>query len=226
MRKLRALGLTLGAVLLLAAAPISFVSANQSGEQADPQGNQSDPQMEGAEAKTLTDLVSAALTDCKRQSAANSSGQDIFLSTPSPKTYQNAGGAWQNVDCASTTFRLSFGQRALIVANFNAEADCNGTAGQWCQTKALLGPVGGLLTEGAPIAAEPSSFAFDSTAGGKLNWQAHSMGRGWEIRCGATAGCQYKFAVQARMHSAAVSEMWLDEIATHLHVTYGNPAPL
>lgn len=223
MRKLRALGFTLGAVLLLAAAPVSFVSANQSDSQS---GNQPNLQMEGADAKVLSDLSVAALADCKRQSAANGNGQDIFLSTPSPKTYLNAGGAWQDVDCASTTFRLPFGQRAVVVSNFNAEADCNGTAGQWCQTRALLGQVGGVATEGAPIAAEPSSFAFDSTAGGSLNWQAHSMGRAWEIRCGSTNGCQYKFTVQTRMHSAAVSGMWLDEIAANIRVTYGNPAPL
>lgn len=215
MRKFKALGLTLGAILVLVAAPASFVSADQSNQQ-----------MEGADQKAQAALTTAALTDCKRQSAANSAGQDIFLSTPSPKTYLTAGSSWQDVDCASTTFRLSFGQRAVVVSNFNAEADCNGTAGQWCQTRALLGPVNGIPTEGAPIAAEPSSFAFDSAAGGSSNWQANSMGRAWEIRCGSTAGCQYRFTVQTRMHSSTVSGMWLDEIAAHLRVTYGNPAAL
>src|SRR5262245_39403092 len=67
--------------------------------------------------------AAAAAPVCKRQSAANAAGQDIFLSTPDPVTYLNAAGAWQNVTCAGTTFRLAFGQRALVVGNFNAEAD-------------------------------------------------------------------------------------------------------
>jgi hypothetical protein len=187
--------------------------------------SQSNPQMQDADARAQLGLTSdAALTDCRRQSAANTAGQDIFLSTASPKTYPNAAGAWQNVDCASTTFRLKFGQRALVVSDFNAEADCNGTTptnGQWCQTRALLNGI-----EGAPVAAEPSSFAFDSVAGGTSNWQAHSMDRAWEIRCGVDAGCQYKFTVQTRMHNASVTGMWLDEIAAHLHITYGAPAAL
>ncbi|HSX30083.1 MAG TPA: hypothetical protein VLE73_06000 [Candidatus Saccharimonadales bacterium] len=214
MRIFKTLGLSLGAVLLLVAVPSSFVSADRSNEQ-----------LEGVDAKALTELTSAAaLTDCRRQSAANSAGQDIFLSTASPKTYLNASGAWQGVDCASTTFRLAFNQRAVVVLDFNAESDCNGTTptnGQWCQTRALLNGA-----EGAPVAAEPSSFAFDGVAGGVSNWQANSMQRAWEIRCGVSTGCQYKVAVQTRMHDATVTSMWLDEIAAHLRVTYGNPAAL
>jgi len=165
-------------------------------------------------------VAPAAIADCRRQSAANSTGQDIFLSTPTPNTY--TGVIWKDVDCTSTTFRLSFGQRAMVVADFNAEADCNGAEdGQWCQTRALLSGV-----EGTPIAVEPSSFAFDSVNGGSSNWQAHAMNRGWEIRCGTTSGCQYKFVVQARMHAASVTGLWLDEIAAHLRISYGNPAPL
>ncbi|HZM64363.1 MAG TPA: hypothetical protein VFB59_04490 [Candidatus Saccharimonadales bacterium] len=230
MRILRSLVLGLGAIFVLVAAPTAFVAANANGPNSDLSASAANPQTEGFDAKALESLASTEqITDCKRQSAANPSGQDIFLSTGTPRTYLNAGGAWQNVECASTTFRLTTGQRAIIVSNFNAEADCNGTAGQWCQTRALLqqvAPVVGLAMEGSPVAAEPSSFAFDSTAGGSNNWQAHSMGRAWEIRCANTNGCQYKFVVQTRMHSSAVSGMWLDEIAAHLRVTYGNPAPL
>ena len=214
MRKIKSLAVGLGAVFVLAAAPSAFAAADQS-----------NPQMAGANVKAQQALVStAALTDCRRQSAANGAGQDIFLSTATPKTYPNAAGAWQNVDCASTTFRLKNGERALVVSNFNAESDCNGTTptnGQWCQTRALLNG-----SEGAPVAAEPSSFAFDSVAGGVSNWQAHSMIRSWEIRCGSTDGCQYKFAVQTRMHDASVTGMWLDEVAAHLRIAYGAPAPL
>jgi len=214
MRKLRSLGLSLGAVFLLALAPTSFVVADQA-----------NPQMEGADAKAQLGITSAAaLTDCQRRSAANSAGQDIFLSTGSPKTYAYAAGAWQNVDCASTTFRVPYGQRAVVVLDFNAESDCNGTTptnGQWCQTRAVLNGA-----EGAPTAPEPSSFAFDSVAGGASNWEANSMGRAWEVRCAVLDGCQYKFAVQTRMHNSTVTGMWLDEIAAHLRVTYGAPAAL
>lgn len=222
MRKIKSLGLALGALFVLAAAPASFVAANQT-----------NPQMSGTDEQALRDIsAAAALTDCRRQSAANADGQDIFLSTPSPKTYAYAGGSWQNVDCASTTFRLGYGQRALVALDFNAESDCNGTTptnGQWCQTRAILGmvaPVVGANSEGNPVAAEPSSFAFDSVVGGASNWEANSMQRAWEIRCGYTAGCQYKIAVQTRMHDSTVTGMWLDEIAAHLRVTYGNPAAL
>lgn len=165
----------------------------------------------------------AAAPVCLRQSAANAAGYDIFLSTPNPVTYLNAGGAWQNVQCTETTFSLKAGQRALIEASFNAEADCNGTAptnGQWCQTRALLNG-----TEMMPIAAEPDSFAFDSVAGGAQNWQAHSMARAKEVSCVLTDGCHYRFVVQTRMHDATVTSMWLDEIATALRVTIGAPAP-
>jgi hypothetical protein len=211
MRTVKSLLLSAGAIVVLVAAPVAFVAADQT-----------NPQLEG-DAKALTSIASAAaLTDCQRRSAANGAGQDIFLSTASPKTY--TGTAWQDVDCTGTTFRLPFGQRALVVLDFNAEADCNGNAptnGQWCQTRALLNG-----NEGAPVAAEPSSFAFDSVAGGSSNWQAHSMGRAWEVRCGNDKGCQYKFSVQTRMHDATVTGMWLDEIAAHVTLTYGAPAPL
>jgi hypothetical protein len=221
MRKLKSLALSLGAVLLLVAAPSSFVAANQS-----------NPQADGPDAKAQLGLTAEQVTDCRRQSAANSAGQDIFLSTATPKTYLNASGAWQNVDCAGTTFRLKTGERALIVSDFNAESDCNGTTptnGQWCQTRALLAqvaPVAGAFIEGTPVAAESSSFAFDSVAGGSQNWQAHSMNRAWEVRCANTNGCQYRLVVQTRMHNSTVTGMWLDEIANHVRITSGAPAPL
>ncbi|MEK7153169.1 MAG: hypothetical protein AAB834_04425 [Patescibacteria group bacterium] len=205
MQKIRTLGLGVLSVIALVLAPVAFAAADQSNPQSDP-------------AKGPT----AAALACRRQSAANGSGQDILLSTGDPRTY--TGTAWQNVECTTTTFRLAFGQRALVVADFTAEADCHGTSptnGQWCQTRALLNGI-----EGSPVAAEPSSFAFDSVAGGANNWQAHAMNRGWEIRCGSSNGCQYRFAVQTRMHNTTVSSLWLDEVAAHLRVTYGNPAPL
>ena len=212
MRKLKTLAASLGAVFVLVAAPAAFVAADQP-----------NPQQSVSEIKSLAALAEPLpASACQRRSAANSAGQDIFLSTATPKTY--TGTTWQNVDCTPTTFRLAYGQRALVVADFNAESDCNGTSptnGQWCQTRALLNGA-----EGAPVAAESSSFAFDSVAGGVNNWEANSMGRAWEIRCLTTNGCQYKFSVQTRMHDASVTGMWLDEVATHLTVTYGNPAPL
>ena len=216
MRTFKSLALGLGAVFVLAAAPSALALADQL-----------NPQADGPDAKAQLGLVAgAAITDCRRQSAANGSGQDIFMSTATPKTY--TGTAWVGVDCAGTTFHLANGQRALIVGTFNAEADCNGTVptnGQWCQTRALLsGPSG--TAEGAPVAAEPSSFAFDSVAGGTSNWQAHTMARAWEVRCAVANGCQYKYTVQTRMHDATVTGMWIDEVASHLHITYGNPAPL
>lgn len=208
MRNIKSLLMGVGAVVVLAAAPVAFVGAEQTNPQAQD------------DVKALTSA--AAITDCRRQSAANSAGQDIFLSTATPKTY--TGTAWQSVDCSNTTFRLAYNQRALVVMDFNAESDCNGsspTNGQWCQTRAVLNGI-----EGAPVAAESSSFAFDGVAGGFSNWQANSMGRAWEIRCASTAGCQYRVGVQTRMHDATVTGMWLDEIAAHVTVTYGNPAAL
>lgn len=211
MRIIRSLAVSAGTSLLLILGSAGFVAAEQT-----------NPQTAGLDAKAQ--LGVAQVTDCKRQSAANGAGQDIFLSTATPRTYANASGAWQDVDCTGTTFRIANGARALVVSNFNAEADCNGsspTNGQWCQTRALLNGA-----EGAPVAAEPSSFAFDSVAGGSQNWQAHSMARAWEVRCGTEGGCQYKFTVQTRMHDASVTGMWIDEVATQLHVTYGAPAAL
>jgi hypothetical protein len=215
MRKLRTLIMGVVAVFVLVAAPVALVAADQ--------GN---PQSPNATVKGA-DGVAAAALPCARKSAANTAGQDIFLSTAEPRTY--TGTAWQTVECTSTTFRLAYNQRALVTADFNAESDCNGstpTNGQWCQTRALLGPVGGIAQEGSPVAAEPSSFAFDSVAGGANNWQANAMNRGWEIRCASTNGCQYRFMVQTRNHDATVTGLWLDEVATHLSVVYGNPAPL
>lgn len=213
MRKFKAIAMGIASVFVLAAAPVAFVGANQSNPQGDLEAN---------------GVASPAAIACdSRLSAANSSGQQIFLSTPNPRIY--TGTAWQDVECATTTFRLNFGQRAIVTSDFNAEADCNSstpTNGQWCQTRALLGRVGLAPTEGRPIAAEPSSFAFDSVAGGSSNWQAHSMQRGWEIRCGLTNGCQYRFSVQTRMHNSTVASMWLDEVAVDLRVTYGGLAPL
>jgi len=213
MRIKRSLTLAVGASLAILLAPVAFVTAGQD-----------NPQLAGVDQKTraqqTTAAAAAAITDCKRQSAANAAGQDIFLSTATPRTY--TGTAWQTVECTPTSFRLKLGERALVVSNFNAESDCNGSvSGQWCQTRALLNGA-----EGSPIASEPSSFAFDSAAGGVSNWQANSMGRAWEIRCGVQDGCQYKFQVQTRMHDSTLSGMWLDEIATHLRISYGAPAPL
>lgn len=208
MRKLKTIAIGAVSAFVVAIAPVAFVAASQDNAQAPAQD-------------TRTNAAAAALA-CKRQSAANGAGQDIFLSTADPFTY--TGTAWQNVTCTGTTFQLRTGERALVVADFNAEADCNGsvpTNGQWCQTRALLNGV-----EGSPVAAEPSSFAFDSVAGGSQNWQAHEMSRAWEVRCGLANGCRYSFVVQTRMHDATVTGMWLDEIAAHIRVTSGAPAPL
>ena len=212
MRKFRAIALSVASVFVLVAAPTYFVAADQSNPQASTTFQRS-----GA-----STLAAAAEPTCRRLSATNAGGQDIFVGTGNYKTY--TGTAWQNVSCASTSFRLSYNQRAVVVADFNAESDCNGTSptnGQWCQTRALLNGA-----EGFPLAAETDSFAFDGVAGGVNNWQANSMLRAWEIRCTNTAGCQYKFAVQTRMHDSTVSSMWLDEVAAHIRVTPGGAAPL
>jgi hypothetical protein len=211
MRKFKAIALGVASVFVLAAAPVAFVGASQ--------GN---PQGEPATKLDANGITSAVAAVCNpRMSASNSAGQELFLSTSDPRTY--TGTSWQNVDCTTTTFRVPFGQRALVTSDFNAEADCNGTSptnGQWCETRALLNGL-----EGRPVAAEPSSFAFDGVAGGVNNWQAHSMERAWETpRCAATAGCQYRFVVQTKMHNTTVTGMWLDEVAVDLNVTYGPQA--
>lgn len=210
MRKIRVMVLGALSALVLVATPSALVGAL----------GESNPQS-GAEAATHS-AAAAAPSDCKRQSAANSAGQDILLSTALARNY--TGTTWKPVTCTETTFRLKYNERALVVANFNAEADCQGNAptnGQWCETRALLNSI-----EGSPIASEPSSFAFDNVSGGLYNWQAHSMNRGWEVRCSATAGCQYKFMVQTKMHNTTATSMWLDEVAAHLRVTIGAGAPL
>lgn len=214
MRKyLRTIAVTTVSVFVLAVVPAALAVADQANPQAG-----ADQQ----KAATLAPAAAAAAPVCKRQSAANTAGQDIFLSSGNYKTY--TGTAWQDVDCSSTTFRLKYGERALVAADFTAEADCVGsspTNGQWCETRMLLNGA-----EGSPLAPESDSFAFDSVAGGSYNWEAHAMNRAWEVRCGATAGCQYKFAVQTKMHNSTVTSMWLDEVATHIRVTIGGVAPL
>lgn len=210
MRKLKAITLSVAAAFVLVAAPATFVAADQANPQT------------GPTATTNVTGQAVAAPTCSRQSAANALGQEIFLSTGNPKTY--TGTAWQSVDCTSTTFRLKAGERALVVADFSAEADCNGsspTNGQWCETRALLNGA-----EGRPLAPEPDSFGFDSVAGGTSNWQGHSFQRAWEVRCGVTNGCQYKFGVQTKMHNSTVTGMWLDEVAVDLKVTSGAVAPL
>ena len=212
MRKFRAIALSVASAFVLVAASATFVSADQLNPQTGPDVK--------TDAAGLN--VAAAAPTCSRQSAANALGQDIFLSTANPQTY--TGTAWQNVSCTATTFRLKYGERALVTANVSAETDCNGsspTNGQWCEGRALLNGV-----EGRPVAAEPDSFAFDSVAGGSFNWQAHSFQRGWEVRCAEANGCQYKFAVQTKMHNTTVTSMWLDEVAANIHVTVGAPAAL
>lgn len=205
MRTFKAVALSAVAVFVLVAAPVSLVKATQA-----------NPQLDAGSQLGASGSAVAAEPTCNRLSAANSAGQEIFLSTPNNKEYPTAGQAWQNVNCTNTTFRLKYGERALVTADFSAEADCNGpTTGQWCQTRALLNG-----TEMRPVASEPDSFAFDNTAGGSQNWQAHKMQRGWEIRCGLTQGCQYGFVVQTRMHAPNVT-MWLDEVTVDLRVTIG-----
>lgn len=211
MRKFKAIAASIAAVFVLVAAPVAFVGASQ--------GN---PQLDAGSQLSANGAITAAAPTCSRMSAANSAGQEIFLSTTNPWTY--SGTTWTDVQCAGTTFRLKYGERALVTADFSAEADCKGstpTNGQWCETRALLNGL-----EGKPQGLEPDSFAFDSVAGGSGNWQAHSMQRGWEVRCGLTAGCQYKFAVQTKMHNSTVTSLWLDEVAVDLKVTVGAPAPL
>lgn len=213
MRKLKAIAVGIAAVFLLVAVPTSFAAANNSNPQGDGPSVNSD-------AKSST--LAAVALPCSRLSAANTSGQDIFLSTASPRTY--TGTAWQNVECTNTTFRLNYGERALVVSDFNAESDCTGTNasnGQWCETRALLNG-----SEGRPVAAEPSSFAFDNVSGPAYDWQAHNMKRAWEVRCAVTSGCQYRHVVQTKMHDSTVTGLWLDEVAVDLRVTKGGVAPL
>ena len=213
MRKLKAIAGSVAAVLVMVIAPVTFVAADQPNGQHGPNAKLDD-----------RGLLIAAEPTCSRLSAANATAQEIFLSTGNPKTY--TGTAWQDVTCTATTFKLKFGQRALITADFNAEADCNGVNGQWCKTRALLSGA-----EGRPLAPEGDSFAFDSAApgstavGGSANWQAHAMNRAWDRTCLATAGCTYRFVVQTQMRDAT-SSMWLDEVATAIRVTIGGVAPL
>jgi hypothetical protein len=207
MRKFKAIALSIAGVFVLAAVPVTFAGASQK--------TQSD------QGEVATNAAAAPICS-PRLSAANPARQDIFVSTTTPKTY--TGLVWQDVDCTPTTFRLGFGQRALVVADFSAEADCNGTApnnGQWCEARAMLNGI-----EGRPLGLEPDSFAFDSVAGGASNWQAHGMHRAWEVNCSQTNGCQYRFAIQTKMHDNTVTGMRLDEVAASIHVTIGNPAPL
>ena len=122
-KRLKTLVAGLAASLTLAGSATTFVVANQSNPQAEPQD----------QAQTSSLSAAAALPACRRQSAANSAGQDIVLSTASPFTY--TGAAWQDVHCTGTTFRLKSGERAVVVADVSAETDCNGTNpanGQWC----------------------------------------------------------------------------------------------
>jgi len=211
MRKFKAIATGVAAVLVLVGLPVSYVGAAQS----NPQGDT------GATVRA-DGVVAAAEPKCSRLSSANADQQDIFLGTTNPKVY--TGMAWQDVNCTTTTFRLKPGQRALVVSTFSAEADCNGsvpTNGQWCEARAMLNGV-----EGQPQGLEPDSFAFDSVAGGVYNWNAHSMQRGGEVRCANADGCQYKFAIQTKMHDSTVTGMWLDEVAADIKVTIGAPAPL
>jgi hypothetical protein len=212
MYKFKRLALSFGAFLFATLATGSFVSADKLS-----------PQLSSKNAKIIANAVPAA--DCKRMSAANPSGQDIFLSTGTPNIY--TGPAWQIVDCTNTTFRLDPGQRALVVGTFSAEADCNGLDpenGEWCQTRALIHGTNMPATEGEPVALEPSSFAFDSVAGGSGNLQAHTMPRAWEITCLSTAQCTYRYRVEVRNHDTSITGLWLDEIAAHIDIKYGAPA--
>lgn len=213
MRNLKAIAIGMVSVFVLVAAPVAIVSADQT-----------NPQVANTDQKNAiaaSGVSAAAEPTCRRLSATNAGGQDIFIGTGNYKTYTGTG--WQDVTCANTTFRLKYNERAVVIANFNAEADCNSstpTSGQWCLTRALLNGA-----EGFPLAPEPDSFAFDSVAGGANNWQAHDMQRAWEVRCLNTAGCQYRFSVQTRMHDT-ISNLWLDEVAAHVRVTPGGAAPL
>jgi hypothetical protein len=212
MRKFQTLIVGMVSVFVLVAAPVALVSADQT-----------NPQVESADQKRVLSASSAtAEPTCRRLSATNAGGQDIFTGTGNYKIY--SGTAWQDVTCTGTSFRLRYNERAVVISNFNAESDCIGTTpanGQWCQTRALLNGA-----EGMPLAPETDSFAFDNVKGGNNDWQANSMQRAWEVRCVATAGCQYKFVVQTRMHDSTVSSMWLDEVTAHIRVTTGGAAPM
>ncbi len=208
MRKLKAIAFSIAAAFVLVAAPSAYVAADQSNPQLDPSTK--------IDAKGLPALL--APTCNPRLSAANADSQEIFLSTSNPWTY--SGTAWQNVSCTNTTFKLKYGQRALITSEFSAEADCNGGTNQWCKTRALLSG-----SEGTPLAPEGDSFAFDSANGGSANWQAHTMTRAWVRQCLLLNGCTYNFVVQTQMRDAT-SSMWLDEVTARLNVTVGQNAPL
>lgn len=215
MRRLK-IGVAVFAALALVAVPTAFIRVDADNNAQLGTGDQA------RDTQANIDDIANPNETCKRQSAGNKYIRDIFLSTGTPRTY--SGDNWQDVDCANTTFQLRYRERALVTADFNAEADCNGTTpanGQWCLTRALLNG-----QEGEPVANEPSSYAFDNVAVGTQNWQAHAMNRAWEVTCEQRKGCQYKFAVQTRMHDASVTSMWLDEIAAHISIVVGRPVPL
>jgi len=211
--KIRAIAVGMVSVFVLVAAPVAFVSADQTNPQADLKD----------QGRAFSALApSPTGQSCFRQSAGNAYGYDITVGTANYGTY--SGTTWQDVNCTGTSFNLKYGQQAIVVSNFNAESDCQGTSptnGQWCLTRALLNGA-----EGSPVASDPDSFAYDSVAGTPYNWQANSMQRSWNIRCGVQAGCKYKFVVQTRMHDSTVSSMWLDDISTHLRVNIGAPVAL
>lgn len=206
--RLRTIAFGVVSLFVLVAVPATFVSADQTNPQAAPQ----------AQRKAFSALAAEPNDQkCFRQSAGNSAGYDISLGTSNYGYY--SGTTWQDVNCTQTSFNLKNGEHAVVVADFNAESDCQGsvpTNGQWCQTRALLNSA-----EGQPTAPEPDSFTFDNVAGDLYNWEANSMQRSWDIRCANTAGCKYKFVVQTRMHDSTVNTMWLDDISTHIRVNIG-----
>lgn len=211
--KLRTMALVMVSLFVVVAAPAAFVSANQT----NPQANMQDQR------KTFAALAAEPNDQrCFRHSAGNASGYDISVGTSNYGYY--SGTAWQDITCTQTSFNLKNGEQAVVVADFNAESDCQGsvpTNGQWCQARALLNGA-----EGQPTAPEPDSFTFDNVAGDLYNWEANSMQRSWQIRCATTTGCKYKFSVQTRMHDSTVNTMWLDDISTHIRVNIGTPVAL
>ncbi|MGH7196780.1 MAG: hypothetical protein ACREGJ_03385 [Candidatus Saccharimonadales bacterium] len=161
--------------------------------------------------------VSAAAADvCVRYLNLNAAGR-VYVSTyAEPRTYTST--SWTNVKCGGTTVAVPRGRQALLDVSVDAEVDCNGTSGQWCQGRVVVSGV-----EADPVAAEPSSFSWDSSSSAVNEWGAHGFSRYARASCpsnNSSAYCYYRLYVQTRNHASGMS-LWLDDLTVDVEVLYG-----
>jgi len=221
----RKIGLLIGSVvaLLVVLAPAASAAPNDSGN----------PQAPDGVKMTASDVAPDLCLFLRQLHPAE---QKYRNTNNVPYTYDISkfGTDWFDVACGYLTFTVPAGKEALVDLTAVAELDCQSTDGPvngWCGGRFLIN---GLPLPTPDNTGRSDSYAWDSSNGGKYDWQANILAQEYVADCKESPTgqpCFYRVQLQSRLENGATS-VWIDDLTMRVDVTVypvsiatGSPTP-